>query len=569
MDGADGNGICFPYDVLVDIFRRLPCRPLVESRRVCRTWRTIVDAHKLLLRYFFPGSPFPGIFTTNYGCDDKSSFFAPSVPTRSERLRGAHDGPVFRRPLFQHDCFSVLHCCNGLLLLKDRSRDHRYVCNPATVRIAVLPPLPEKETRLSVEDMFLAFDPAVSRHHEVFLLPEGKILPEENTQPQTWAEVNLEQLHLPMLFEEENLSEEDQDEIEITCHSDYARDSNTTQPSDVISVLVFSSQTNQWVNREFVPGHYAPKKLYDMVTAPHPSRVKTWKSAEYWQGSFYVHCWNNILLILRNSEGTYGMVELPGKACIDEHTSWSKLLESSVLASYERGVCYVAHDKIKLRVWTLMESDDDQVEWMLAHQAELSHEIEQWVDPRVPWKVVGNNKAIASLFEPYNVEEFMYDEEDSQSDTADDGDGDDGTDEAEDIHEADGFDDTANANVNDDGHDEEEEVDEDDGFESEESFGSCWDSDSDNFIDLHESSGSRSRHYKIVGLHPHKEVVLLQTHGAVTAYHIRTSRMQYLGHDLLRNPCTNAHGIGAAFPYRPCYVDALPATKLPYTHHFW
>ncbi|KAI4967190.1 hypothetical protein ZWY2020_029519 [Hordeum vulgare] len=368
MDGTDGNGICFPYDVLVDILRRLPCRPLVESRRVCRTWRTIVDA------------------------------LAPPP----------------------HDCFSVLHCCNGLLLLKDRSRDHRYVCNPATVRIAVLPPLPEKETRLSVEDMFLAFDPAVSRHHEVFLLPEGKILPEEKTQPQTWVEVNLEQLHLPMLFEEENLSEEDQDEIEITCHSDYARDSNTTQPSDVISVLVFSSQTNQWVNREFVPGHYAPKKLYDMVTAPHPSRVKTWKSAEYWQGSFYVHCWNNILLILRNSEGTYGMVELPGKACIDEHTSWSKLLESSVLASYERGVRYVAHDKIKLRVWTLMESEDGQVEWMLAHQAELSHEIEQWVDPRVPWKVVGNNKAIASLFEPYNVDEFMYEEEDSQSDTADD-----------------------------------------------------------------------------------------------------------------------------------------------------
>uniref|UniRef100_M8B1S0 Uncharacterized protein n=1 Tax=Aegilops tauschii TaxID=37682 RepID=M8B1S0_AEGTA len=571
MDGTDGNGIFFPYDVLLDILRGLPCRPLAESRRVCRTWRAIVDAHKLLLPHFFPRGPFPGIFTTNYGCADKSSFFAPSAPARSEQLRGAYDGPVFRHPLFRHDTFSVLHFCNGLLLLKNRSQHHHYVCNPATVRIASLPPLPDKETWLFVEGMFLAFDPAVSRHHEVFLLPKGKILPKEKTQAQTWVEVNLEQLHLPILFEEENLAEEDQEEIDITYHSDYVRDFNTTPPSDVISISVFSSQTNQWVNREFLPGHYAPRKLYDMVTAPHPSHVKIWKSAEYWQGSLYVHCWNHILLILRNSEGVYNMAQLPGKTYIDEHTSWSKLLESSVVASYDRGVHYVAHDKIQLRVWTLIESDDGQVQWMLAHQAELSHEIPQWIEPRVPWKAIGNKKAIASLFEPYNIEDFMYDEEDGQSDTTDDRDVNDGNDEAKDIHQADGgFDDTP-SNVDDNGHSEEDAAheDEDDIFKSVDSFESSWDSDEDNFIDLHESSESMSRDYKIIGLHLHKEVVLLQTHGAVTAYHIRTTRMQYLGYDLIRNPCTNAHGIGAAFPYRPCYVDALPASKLPYSHYGW
>lgn len=42
MDGTDGNGICFPYDVLLHILRCLPCRALSESRRVCRAWRSIV-----------------------------------------------------------------------------------------------------------------------------------------------------------------------------------------------------------------------------------------------------------------------------------------------------------------------------------------------------------------------------------------------------------------------------------------------------------------------------------------------------------------------------------------------
>jgi hypothetical protein len=81
--------------------------------------------------------------------------------------------------------------------------------------------------------MFLAFDPAVSRHYEVFLLPEGTIAPDvvkekiqprkkvKNIQPQTWIELDVEQLHLPILFEDEQLSEQGQEEIDIKVHSGY------------------------------------------------------------------------------------------------------------------------------------------------------------------------------------------------------------------------------------------------------------------------------------------------------------------------------------------------------------
>ncbi|VAI63452.1 unnamed protein product [Triticum turgidum subsp. durum] len=51
MEGThgDGNGVCFPYDVLLDILRRLPCHAIAKSRHVCRAWRTLVDAHNFLL----------------------------------------------------------------------------------------------------------------------------------------------------------------------------------------------------------------------------------------------------------------------------------------------------------------------------------------------------------------------------------------------------------------------------------------------------------------------------------------------------------------------------------------
>ncbi|XP_037446401.1 peptidyl-prolyl cis-trans isomerase-like [Triticum dicoccoides] len=51
MEGTDGDGncVCFPYDVLLGILRRLPCHTLAKSRRVCHAWRIIIDAHNLLL----------------------------------------------------------------------------------------------------------------------------------------------------------------------------------------------------------------------------------------------------------------------------------------------------------------------------------------------------------------------------------------------------------------------------------------------------------------------------------------------------------------------------------------
>jgi hypothetical protein len=104
----DANGICFPYDVLVDVLRRLPGGALAESRRVCRSWCAMVDAHNLLLPYAFP-LEFPGVYTVYYGFSSRSAFLARPTSRRRPFVWGGWDPCVQ-----QH--------CNGLLLIRDKHK---------------------------------------------------------------------------------------------------------------------------------------------------------------------------------------------------------------------------------------------------------------------------------------------------------------------------------------------------------------------------------------------------------------------------------------------------------------
>ncbi|GJN23745.1 hypothetical protein PR202_gb11423 [Eleusine coracana subsp. coracana] len=66
------------------------------------------------------------------------------------------------------DIVSIKHCCNGLLLLNCR------VVNPATRQWERLPPcpvLPQGTVYFGDNDAYLAFDPTMSPHYEVLLLP--------------------------------------------------------------------------------------------------------------------------------------------------------------------------------------------------------------------------------------------------------------------------------------------------------------------------------------------------------------------------------------------------------------
>ncbi|GJN23723.1 hypothetical protein PR202_gb11396 [Eleusine coracana subsp. coracana] len=69
------------------------------------------------------------------------------------------------------DPISIVHCCNGLLLLDSR------VVNPATRQWERLPPCPALPDPRTVyfgdNDAYIAFDPTMSPHYEVLLSPKS------------------------------------------------------------------------------------------------------------------------------------------------------------------------------------------------------------------------------------------------------------------------------------------------------------------------------------------------------------------------------------------------------------
>nr|CAB3495854.1 unnamed protein product [Digitaria exilis] len=146
-------------DFIADVLRRLPPRSVAVSRCVCRAWRGLVDARRLLRADLLPRSV-GGIFM-NYCTLYSPEFFA--RPT----TRPSTSGDLEFIPAFS----KVVDHCNGLLLLTETSDDHDYVCNPATRQWTRLPPRPISRMGKSFEQIeCLVYDPTVSPHYKVFLI---------------------------------------------------------------------------------------------------------------------------------------------------------------------------------------------------------------------------------------------------------------------------------------------------------------------------------------------------------------------------------------------------------------
>ncbi|XBI69299.1 hypothetical protein VPH35_048386 [Triticum aestivum] len=113
----------------------------------------------------------------------------------------------------------------------------------------------------------------------------------------------------------------------------------------------------------------------------------TFHSSNYWCGSVYMHCDNNVL-----SKGTYDMVQLPEEPC--GARSGLSLPKDSVIASYERGVHYVATNNSQLRVWMLNELTGGQLGWTLSHDTNLNLHGDMIrtlkIQPKVTWRIVGS-----------------------------------------------------------------------------------------------------------------------------------------------------------------------------------
>uniref|UniRef100_M8BU12 Uncharacterized protein n=1 Tax=Aegilops tauschii TaxID=37682 RepID=M8BU12_AEGTA len=489
MDTAthgDNHGV-LPYDLLLDVLYRLENRELTVSRRVCRAWRAAIDDNTVLLARFhriFPPRAFPGVFLSN-------KFFAPA------------ESPFRKRG--------------------------------------------EEHTFRYMKGVFLAFDPAMSRHHEVFLFPQtmAQLRP---AQPRVkverpWEEISLEQLQYFNNFSKEDPpyeEEEQQQKCEVEqepTEVDEPQDESRTSPKTKDPGMQEESFQNEL--RISSQGQYQIEELlHNRLTGvtlpggiPIPSSPVAMGTGV---GSLQPHGEHSNMARTRGDTTAAGVypaaadthrthhneVQLPsllpkqrlqegydakGVAAAQQHWGFHPggQVGRGGEASYEKGIHYVA----------------------IKNMFQLQSMV-QWKHHRLQWKVFERTKGKVSLFEPLSpTEQSILDQILGPSDS-----------------------DTDDNNNN-------KEEDED---KSDNDSDYSWNSDEDNFMDVDEDTTSMGQiHYtcyKIIGLHPYKDV-LLHPIGIAVAYHLSTSRMQYLG---------QTPGVGTSgFPYRPCYMHALPSMKMP------
>jgi hypothetical protein len=228
-----------PDDLIADVLRRLPPRGLAVSRGVCRAWRDLVDARRLLRADLLPLSV-GGIFM-NYCALYSPEFF--SRPTTGPSISGDLE--------FIPGFSEVVDHCNGLLLVSDTCDKEDYVANPATRRWARLPPRPSS-SRDQIE--CLVYDPTVSPHYQVFLIPS---LPDKRK----------EKIDLEMMQSE--------------------------WPPSALALQVFSSISGCWEKRSFAleeGSQDLEERLFGrMVGTITHTKV-------YWREALYVLCKNGFVL---------------------------------------------------------------------------------------------------------------------------------------------------------------------------------------------------------------------------------------------------------------------------------
>jgi hypothetical protein len=279
-----------------------------------------------------------------------------------------------------------------------------------------------------------------------------------------------------------------------------------------VPVLVFSSEDGRWTRRVFAAGRCSPGHLYDRVTSPEV-RARTWRSAAYRRGSLYVQSDSHVLLALRCSEGTYDMAELPSVAT---GAAIGVMPRGSIFLSPDPetgGVLrYASMNRCRVRVWRLREPTEDQLEWTPTHDKDHEPHLYALAIQRLAcglrWRWPGPGQAEAGACNSW--------------------------DEAMD-----------RGGVLDPEPDEERL----------QALGykpgiTPWSST------------------RILGFHPSKEVIFyLTVSSLVVAYDLVSSKLRFLG-----NVAVLDSRVEGVFPYRPCFVDALPpscklrAQHIPFQH---
>ncbi|KAL6653206.1 hypothetical protein ACP70R_012131 [Stipagrostis hirtigluma subsp. patula] len=532
-----------PDDALADVLRCLPAQSLAAARCVCKAWRAVVDARALLLPHLLPHQVC-GVFI-NYIDHDRPHLFARPCSTSSLTI----DGMLSFMPNDHwRDWWSVQDHCNGLLLCDIEWERDLCVCNPATRQCAVLPRRTE-DTRYT--GAYLAFDPAVSPHYEVFLIPN---VPEKPPAPKVdekhRALLRQQELEAPFcldwlfsLPDNTLIAEDEEEELQQVPSVDEENEPDDDPcrlmewPPSSWTFNVFSSRTGQWENRTFFREGEPMGTIENIRLDPsEPTcRGPRRRYAMYWQGALYVHCRGAFVTRLPLSNDKYQVIKTPpniGKA-------------KPYLGKSEKGVTFGIVDGCKLQVWILSESSK-QMGWTLKYEDDLKQYAQH-----VATLPYDNGRLVDGS---WNVEEDI-DVHDSGGDAVESLLTKNLEEENIDVHDSD--DDNVESLLT---HNLEEHIDvddcDDDDVESLLTKKSEWDSDNDDLFTVDvEDEVFFIENFDILGFHPYKEVIFLVEPFAALAYHLNSSKVQYLGNSRPKSYYRNyTNGIYESFVYTPCMI---------------
>uniref|UniRef100_A0A0D9XUF4 Uncharacterized protein n=1 Tax=Leersia perrieri TaxID=77586 RepID=A0A0D9XUF4_9ORYZ len=85
-----------------------------------------------------------------------------------------------------------------------------------------------------------------------------------------------------------------------------------------------------------------------------------------------------------------------------------------------------------------------------------------------------------------------------------------------------------------------------------------WDSDNDDFLAIQVGDdGHDYAYFDILGFHPYKDVIFLELAFRTAAYHLDSSKIQYLGYSCPKCYYHNHTEIYESFVYTPCIIGEL------------
>ncbi|CAL4918312.1 unnamed protein product [Urochloa decumbens] len=158
METTDLSAL-LPEDVLAGILGRLAPRGVATCRCVCKAWRAVIDAHSLVRAELLPRS-LAGVLVNFHGLCVTEFFSRPGSAADSSYVFVKHDGDTAHAARHRH----------GSLQRPPDVRAHgSQPCHGMARSPAPKPPPRVDEDSFDVRH--LVYDPAISPHYEVFLLP--------------------------------------------------------------------------------------------------------------------------------------------------------------------------------------------------------------------------------------------------------------------------------------------------------------------------------------------------------------------------------------------------------------